>query len=323
MSTRLIVAAALSTLVATDVRAWNALGHKTIAEIAWRQLTPAERQPIVDALRRHPRFDSDFIPKMEDDAARGNKDVQDHWIFLHAATWPDLIRDNKELDRPAWHYINLPVFVSPSDRQALRGKIKANASFEFPGTTPREEYNVVQAIALCEDSLRKSSDPKVKGMAYCWLLHLVGDIHQPLHSVALYSADQFPRGDRGGNSIPVARGQDLHSVWDNLLGRQHFLRNVNRTVAELTDRDRYGDIWDSAGKENDPRKWAEESRALCESFVYSDAILETVRSTPKDISLRPLELPELYYKTAGEQARRQVVAAGLRLGEMLARLDKR
>ena len=40
--------------------AWNALGHKVVAEIAWRQLEPKQRQSIVDTLRRHPRFDADF-----------------------------------------------------------------------------------------------------------------------------------------------------------------------------------------------------------------------------------------------------------------------
>ena len=57
-------------------------------------------------------------------------------------------------------------------------------------------------------------------------------MHQPLHSTAMFS-DYFPNGDRGGNQIPLARGRNLHSLWDNLLGRQHYLRNVDREVAEL------------------------------------------------------------------------------------------
>jgi hypothetical protein len=313
---------AISFLVAAEARAWNALGHKTIAEIAWRQLKPEQHQPIVDAIRRHPRFDLDFMAKMEDAAAKGDKATQDHWIFLNAAAWPDAIRDNKEHDRPTWHYIALPQYLDLSDRRALAGKLRVNTSFDYPGTVPREKYNVVQAIALCQDTLRGNADPRVQGMAYCWLMHLVGDIHQPLHCVGLFSANQFPRGDKGGNAIPLKRGDDLHTVWDNLLGRQHFMRNVNRMVADLSDRQRYGEIWNTAKKESDVRKWAEESCALCESFVYSDVILEAVRSTPKDMPLQPLDLPESYYKAAGEQARRRIVMAGLRLSVILDGLNR-
>src|SRR5882757_4767368 len=91
--------------------AWSALGHKTVAEIAWRQLDPAIRQSIVDTLRRHPRFDKDFAAKEDDKSLTGDKAVEDEWIFQHAATWPDIIRKQKELDRPSWHYINVPLFL--------------------------------------------------------------------------------------------------------------------------------------------------------------------------------------------------------------------
>ena len=59
-----------------------------------------------------------------------------------------------------------------------------------------------------------SNSPDVKAMAYCWLFHLVGDIHQPLHCTALFSAEHFPKGDRGGfESV----GQGL------IMGAQEFV----------------------------------------------------------------------------------------------------
>src|SRR4051812_25986395 len=93
---------------AAPVVAWNSLGHKVVAEIAWRQLDAPTRQQIVDTIRRHPRFDTDFVAKMDDDAVISDKATQDHWIFQHAATWPDIIRKNKTYDRPDWHYIDIP-----------------------------------------------------------------------------------------------------------------------------------------------------------------------------------------------------------------------
>ena len=86
---------AFAILAASNAFAWNNLGHKVVAEIAWQQLTPAQRQSIVDTLRRHPRFDADFVAKMEDDVQGSSKEKQDHWIFQHAATWPDLARSLK------------------------------------------------------------------------------------------------------------------------------------------------------------------------------------------------------------------------------------
>ena len=141
-------------------------------------------------------------------------------------------------------------------------------------------------------------------MAYCWLMHLVGDIHQPLHCTALFSVSHFPKGDRGGNEIKLKRGKNLHSLWDNLLGREYYMRNVQKAVAELSDQGRYGKVWSTAAKEPDPRKWAAESHELCESFVYPDVIFQAVRATATGEKMSPIDLPETYYTTAGEHARK-------------------
>src|SRR5690349_16974070 len=103
---RLVSAVAIVFASAVPSLAWNSLGHKVVAEIAWQQLDDQQRKEIVDTLRRHPRFDVDFMGKMEDDVAKSDKGTQDHWIFLQAATWPDIIRKKKDLDRPNWHYID-------------------------------------------------------------------------------------------------------------------------------------------------------------------------------------------------------------------------
>jgi hypothetical protein len=106
-------------------------------------------------------------------------------------------------------------------------------------------------------------------------------------------------------------------MWDVLLGAQYYMRNVDKAVAELSDRQRFGDVWDSAAKETDPRKWAEESHELCKSVVYDPAILEAVRNIPPGQKMERMELPESYYRMAGEHARKRIIAAGLRLGATL------
>src|SRR4051794_21888163 len=308
MKRTILTAVCTAALACTPAHAWNSLGHKSVAEIAWRQLDPPTRQKIVDTLRRHPRFDVDFAAKMEDAAQKGDKATQDHWIFQHAATWPDEIRKNKEYDRPLWHYIDLPLFLNPSDRTALGGKSPVNLSAEFPTSISDKKYNAIQAIAWSRATLTSKAGPDVRAIAYCWLLHLVGDIHQPLHSTSLFSADRFRKGDEGGNKIPLTKGKNLHSLWDGLLGKQYYMRNVDKSVAELSNRQRFGDVWDSATKETDPRRWADESHALCESVVYDPAILTAVRNTPSGEKIAPINLSLEYFKTAGELARKRVLA---------------
>ena len=54
-------------LLVTPAHAWNALGHRVIADIAWRRLDPQAQQEIAATLRRHPHFDEDFAKQMPAD----------------------------------------------------------------------------------------------------------------------------------------------------------------------------------------------------------------------------------------------------------------
>ncbi len=304
-------------LLVAPVAAWNALGHKTIAEIAWQQLDPAQRQAIVDVLRRHPRFDRDFADKMADDAMKGDKADQDHWIFLQAATWPDIIRKTED-DRPSWHYVDFPIFLAPSDEQALANKLTFNRSADYPTRIKPADMNVMQAVQHAQAAIRAdNAGPDVKAIAYCWLFHLVGDLHQPLHSTALVSVNQFPTGDRGGNEILITRGKNLHSLWDGLLGNGTKLNDVKKAAYDLSDKTKYGDVWRTAYHETDLRNWVAESHELCESFVYSPEILQAVRNTPQGEKMAPAEISQSYLQSAGNLARRRVLLAGLRLGKLL------
>jgi hypothetical protein len=62
--------------------------------------------------------------------------------------------------------------------------------------------NILTALAENESVVKKGSNPERKAIALAWLFHLVGDIHQPLHTAQLFTVD-YPNGDRGGNEICV------------------------------------------------------------------------------------------------------------------------
>jgi hypothetical protein len=307
--------------------AFNALGHRVVAEIAWQQLTPERRQEIVDTLKRHPRFGQDFILNMPPDVAGANQPTQDRWIFWQAAVWPDVARgirgpEKRLYDRGTWHYINGPIYLDPSDRKALAGRLTNNMSAEYPTRIPEDEWNIIQATQHAQAVLRdKQASAPERAIAYCWLFHLAGDSHQPLHSCALFSASRFPKGDRGGNDIPLRQGRNLHSLWDNLLGRQQGVNDVKRGAAELSDREQFGGVWKSASENTDIRQWLSESYALAKSFAYDDAILTVIRRATPQQPIEGIELSEAYLKAAGRHARERVLAAGIRLAAELNKLD--
>jgi len=286
--------------------AWNSLGHKVIAEIAWQQLAPIERQTIVDTLKRHPRFAEDFVKKMPADVASADHETQDRWIFWQAAVWPDIARGGP-YDRPLWHYVDRPTFLGPPRRVAV------NLSTDYPTSIPVEDYNCIQAAKYSLGVLKdNATSPGAKALAYCWLFHLAGDMHQPMHSTALF-CDFFPAGDKGGNDVPLARGRNLHALWDGLLGNDDRLSNVLRETDHLRQNSRLWTVDTNASIES----WIAESHELAESFAYAPVILDAVKSTQPGNRLSPITLSDEYLRTAGARARQRVVAAGLRLAAVL------
>jgi len=286
-----------------DCYGWNALGHKVVAEICWQQLTDEQRREVVDVLRRHPRFDEDFVKRMD-----GQSEQE---IFQQAGVWPDLARnfageDRRTYHQSTWHYINLPVFVGPEF--PLR-----SVNLETTPSGDSENWNGVQALKYCQQVWQSDASPAQRALALCWISHIVGDLHQPLHSVALFS-ERFPDGDKGGNSIPTVQGNNLHSLWDNFLGRSHRLNNVRRSVYDLSQEREFWEV----DAEAPVKDWIEESRQLAESFVYSPEIRRAVAGRGE---LEKIELSEEYLKEAGQHARGRVVAAGLRLAVVLGAED--
>ena len=175
----------------------------------------------------------------------------------------------------------------------------------------------------------------------CWIEHLIGDIHQPLHAVSLYNAD-FPQGDRGGNSMIVrmpptdgsdGRTMNLHSLWDGLIGGYIEIGEVEKIGTQLQkDHPRKDLEKELAVKDVD--QWALESLAEAKHVVYGDGKLPGVaraargdstsqpagtRAARRDNASQPA-VPPLsaeYVKNAHAQADKNVALAGYRLADVL------
>src|SRR5262249_37834984 len=121
----------------------------------------------------------------------------------------------------SWHYINYPLVFE--DGVSAREPEAENIVSAF-------ERNSAQGAAA------GVSNPD-KAIALCWLFHLVGDVHQPLHTTALFSRE-FPDGDRGGNLFKVVAGEggrivDLHYFWDGLVTGSEDYRQAKNLAAEI------------------------------------------------------------------------------------------
>jgi S1/P1 nuclease len=196
-------------------------GHMTVAAIAY-QLSEPVRSKVDTLLQQHPDFEllSEGIPS--DDPNFGLR------VFMRAATWPNLIGSDMrfvEGDEPQpGDPPPLPGFP-----HMLRGRnCFINVPFSTDGTAlqPPRPINALAKIVEFRTALR---DPSVAAniQAYDlgWLLHLVGDIHQPLHAVARFTT-QHPAGDRGGNDFKIQGTPDnLHSL-DDLLGSGESTQSV-------------------------------------------------------------------------------------------------
>lgn len=323
----LIACAVLAILLVTQIAgAWNARGHMLVSLVAWGQLQPDVRDTVVAILKKHPRFKQDFLGKMPNNIKNKSQAVKDKWIFIHASTWPDIARGfkddtKKRYHHGTWHYINYPLFISPQDAQAIGDKIPANLDVEWKSGMRSSRMNIMQALNKADNRLRSDKTSKrEKAVYYCWMLHLSGDLHQPLHSTALFTSARFPGGDHGGNSIPTEGSKNnLHKVWDGLLGGGKALSTMEPQVVELLAIAGMRDVGEEAAVFMDFAEWYDESYDLAADKVYSPDILDEVRVKEDDLgdALEKAKLSDDYKTQAETAAQQRIVEAGYRLAEYL------
>jgi hypothetical protein len=292
-------------LIVAPAHAWNDTGHMVAARLAWNKISMEQRFQVIQILKKHPHYD-EFLA-----ARRPEGFSEDEWVFLRAATWADWVRNHHKDDfhHGEWHYINYP-FVPPGS--------SVHASEHQP---PADQENIVHQLPVCVDKVKSDNDVD-KAVYLCWLFHLAGDVHQPLHTIALFS-EQFPNGDAGGN-LAYTRFKTnkvkLHPLWDGLLGRDTSpgaIGKVVNEVQEMLDADP-----DLIKSDLDAHKtfesWAKESFEVAKKEAYLNGELKLADDTTdkKDTALAPTD----YAKNAGRTARIQIAKAGERLAATVAQL---
>src|SRR4051794_13070291 len=310
-------------VVGSAAMAWNSPGHEIIALIAYQHLDDATRIKAVELLRAHPRFHDHFESFMPREISRGNANDQDRWLFAHAATWPDLVRTSKgavnrqdvsAYSRPWWHFINEPVFLNDEERRQLEREIKVNRRREPPQSDDDEYMNIVQAIKNSARIVRDASAPKEKRSVHlCWILHLVGDSHQPLHSVALYTTHRFRGGDHGGNYLDYQHSWDLHGFWDEQISTDEPYETHHVLALDLDRNKKLAEFGKKAAAVLEADAWIDESVELAKRNAYTKEVLGKVAAREGHSHLGPLDLPATYKIEAETVAERRAVEAGHRL----------
>ena len=301
--------------------AYNATGHKVVASICFRQLTAEQRDSLLEVLKQHPRFEEDFESKMPPSIAQGDETEQAEWLFQQAAIWPDMVKsgppERRAFNRARWHFVNMPHFLSEADREALEDHVDVNLAEE-----PNEEnsddpaMNVVQAINNSRAILHSgSTSDAVKAVHICWLLHLISDLEQPLHSTALFSQHLFPQGDKGGNGIKTQPLSNLHAAWDASFGTSDSFANCRNIAVQLLAREGASDLLLLGQSSTDPATWRDEAFEVAIEHVYNHEVvlqLTDLEEDEDDIDHNPITLSPSYLQNRRVVAERLAVIGGVR-----------
>ena len=288
--------------------AWTPYGHMVIAASAYDQLEPADRSRV-DALIRLNRFYPDWTKNVPAaDVARV--------AFVKAATWADEIKGDHdyhddEVTGPEanlntgydsdwarhtyWHYINVPFSPDGVD------------------TAQPASPNVLTQIDRFRVVLASDAPDSLKSYDLVWLLHLVGDVHQPLHTTARFTKD-LPAGDRGGNSVTVCPTSgdctNLHAYWDELLGdtEQKFMVTTADAKRAIDAAKTLPTPEASRTAISSATEWVDESFGIARSAVYAG---------PIGVGKGPFLLLSTYEDHARITAQQQAAIAAARLANLI------
>ena len=264
-------------LLAGMAQAWDETGHRLSANVALRYLDFDTQRELLTLLQQHPRYQQDFVQQMPAELVDAPPERQLGWLLGQAAYWPDIARgfndsEREKYSRPSWHYIDGAwlrdsanvqgnVYVNRSPAQEIEGVARSAVTIES------DADNVATALDYNTRVLADGNAISAKrAVALCWVLHLMGDIHQPLHSGSLYSAELFATGDRGGNAIRVGES-NLHSVWDRAM------RGADEQARGLLYAAAYENF---SGRQSDWTLWLAESREYLVPSVYNDSLLAAI-----------------------------------------------
>jgi hypothetical protein len=270
-------------LFVTPIFAWNENGHMLVAKIDYEKLKPEAREKI-DRL-----------------VGYLHQEYADINTFPQAAVWADKLRGQQLDVYTHWHYIDQPLVKDGGN----------------PDAHTIDSDNAMWAIDKIRSFVSNDkANPYERARFLAFLVHIVGDIHQPLHTVSLVTP-KFPNGDRGGNDYFVSyRGKrtNVHKIWDDGVGAFEHSYSADEEVGGVELKSRAAAIADRYPRayfterlaQSNVQDWLKEGMTIASDSVYS---------APEN---QPVSVD--YTLKGSAIAEQQVAIAGYRLAEMLNQL---
>ena len=327
--TALLIGVVFGTL-SFNAFAWDHPGHMTTADIAFAEIERV-RPELVEKLGLLFLAHSDPAPFwVAAGEARGEERARR--MFLECARWPD---DSKftNNDRLTWHTARWAVLAKDAPPEA-HAAVAARKG--------RPWGQGIEALELTYGMVSNpESSPTERAWALCWLMHVLGDVHQPMHTSDLFSK-QFPAGNMAGSMgyvmDPVTESPiTLHILWDSNILRVPTLDAVAGHTAEFMKkypRSAFPEL--QAHPMSEPgffRTWAKESNQVAVDWAADLAMAvdpdkdqtsdELVRKMVNFIlnGISPIDdapdLPAGYWDNLQITAERRIALAGYRMADVV------
>lgn len=263
--------------------AWGEEGHRMVGEIAERFLSAAARAQVALLLR-----DDRFA-----DGQRSNRRT-----LGEVANWADEIKEAPwGRKRGSWHFDDVPLCGTADRARYCKGDRCASAQ-------------LARHLAILENA---QLPVRRRNEALKWVVHLMGDIHQPLHAAT--------RRDRGGNTVQVSffgrrdnppyGTLNLHAIWDvHMVQRLVLARGGERAIVSAPIAAADKAAWERASI----AEVIGESNRIAKAFVYPMLAVKSSCSAPVK-GVVPVD--EAYFAGAAPVIEDRVRKAGVRLAKAL------
>jgi len=298
---------AVTLLSVSPVRAWHNQGHMMTAAVAWENMTPGAVCRAELLLNRN----GEYLRGLQNPGNIRAAEAQ----FVNAATWPDRIKaqgsgfrgdgdDADAVGENARLNVGLDDHLMHKYWHFIDYAIPADGSRMPPTVNAVERVNLFLSVIADQNS---SDDLKAYDLA--WLIHLVGDLHQPLHTTAQYGRVFGGGSDAGGNAVMVkaSGAEELHGFWDAAPGDS---RNGGKVLSISIAAARALPAPDpQLANVRDPAAWSRESYDLAARYEFAAPVTMNSKG--------PFTLTDGYIGDAQRIAKLQVALGGIRLASLL------
>jgi S1/P1 Nuclease len=281
-----IIAIAAAALLTANgpAAAWGDLGHEVTALIAYKHLTPKARAALDTLLAS----DADTLTAAD---------------FASRATWADKYRTTHP-ETAAWHFADIE--IDTGDLSAACFGFPALGAAQLASQGPPQDCVLDKVEEFAAELGNPASAAAERLLALKFLIHFVGDLHQPLHS--------SDHNDRGGNCIglsppsPDGHETNLHAYWDvgtvNVLGTtpKQIAQKLNSGITALQAKN-----W----AKGTTHTWAVAAFKISKRDAYKLPTLPTC-AAPGSVALTAA-----YEAAANKDAALQLQKAGIRMAALL------